>query len=369
MIKYNIDRDSITPVYIQLKEQLKAAINDGRLAPLSPMPLVTDIAKNAGVSIRTADKALLELIKDGLCIRKPKKGTFVQIKNAFVKKHVYGVIGLTDSISHPLVNLLYCGLMEIAARKGVLILPFLCSQDNTFQENPELLIRRCDRGNEFDLKGVFFLNPQFDLAFELAEKFPEKKFFILNHRFDGYREMLPNMASVVNDDFFGAYQLAQSVFFEYKPLKPIILTHRLSNHNLTYSERCRGFRLAAKENSKKIHQTVVPQYPSGKAQINSSYNVAKILLKSEPDIDCIFCTNDFTAIGALKAAKELGLSEKICITGYDCVQDIIQNEFSSVKVPYTEMGRISMEKILEEEPPAGALIKLTPEIIKAEQKQ
>lgn len=365
MIKYKIDRDSMTPVYLQLKEQLKAAIDDGRLQPLSPMPLVTTIAKEAGVSLRTADNALMELVKDGICFRRPKKGTFVQVKNVLTKQTACGVLGCPNSVSSPLDTLLHCGIMEASARKGILTLLFPSNHDSAEQEEAESLIRRCDRGNEFDLKGVLFLIPDFDLAFDLAKKFPNKKFFLLNHGFDKSQELLPNMASIVNDDFFGAYQLTEFVLAEYRPSKPVIISSTLSAHNHTYVERCRGFNLAAKEYSLKPRQLMIPRsINSMKNQIERAYSATKQLFESDPGVDCVLCVNDLFAHGACKAADELGLLDQICITGYDCIHHLGRYEISTVKVPYTEIGKAGLEKMLEPEKPMGVLIKLSPEIIK-----
>ena len=370
MIKYHIDRVSAKPVYIQLKDQLKEAIDDGRLPPLSPMPHVTTIAKEAGVSLRTADNALLELIKDGVCFRRPKKGTFVQVKHVLVKKTVCAVLGCPDTLAYPLESLLYCGIMEAAARKGIMPLLFPVSKDIPTTEDPEALIRRCDRGNEFELTGIFCLNPYFDQAFDLAKKFPEKKIFILCHQFDGYRELLPNMGVIVNDDFSGAYQLAQFIVSEHRPKKAVILTANLKDHNLTYSERCRGFRQALKENSLKPSHLVTPKFCGKKEQqTEGAYVTVRSLLETDPEVDCIFCTNDLFANGAYKAVEDAGKLDQICVTGYDGIHLIHVSEVSTVKVPYTEMGKTGMEKLLDPEPLNGCIIKLPPEIVKISPKK
>ena len=77
MIKFDISENSEKAVYIQLKDSIKKAIISGKYPPLSKLPPVSKIATDSGVSLRTADIALQELINEGVCFRRPKKGTFV----------------------------------------------------------------------------------------------------------------------------------------------------------------------------------------------------------------------------------------------------------------------------------------------------
>jgi DNA-binding LacI/PurR family transcriptional regulator len=364
MIKYHIDRNSVKPVYIQLKDQLKEAIDDGRLPPLSPMPHVTTIAKEAGVSLRTADNALLDLIKDGICFRRPKKGTFVQEKNALIKRTVCGVFGNFDAAVSPLTTLLYCGVLESATRNCIMTMHF----PNDLKE-AESMIRRCDRGNEFDMKGIFFLDHDYENAFELATLFPDKKIFLLNHQFDNYKKLLPNMAAIVNDDFSGAYQLAQYVFSQTTVKNAVVLSVNLKNHNDTYTERIRGFRLAASENPVKLKQVPMPHNPARSSKenhIETAYQIVKQMLKQDEHPECIFCLNDLFAHGAWKAVKEADLLDKICITGYDCIHSyLLPNKMPTVQVLYTEMGKAGIEKLLAKETPMQTVIKLPPEVIKS----
>ncbi len=65
------------PIYVQLGQQLKEHITRGKLTPGTPLPNIGTIANVAGVSIKTAERALNGLIHDGVCVRRPKKGTYV----------------------------------------------------------------------------------------------------------------------------------------------------------------------------------------------------------------------------------------------------------------------------------------------------
>ena len=71
MIDFQITEASENTKYDQVKDSIIAAIRDGRLAPLSKLPPISQIAADAGVSLRTADLALQALIGEGYCFRRP----------------------------------------------------------------------------------------------------------------------------------------------------------------------------------------------------------------------------------------------------------------------------------------------------------
>lgn len=366
MIHYTIERRSAKPVYIQLKDTLKEAIEDGRLKPLSQMPLVTQIAEDAGVSLRTADNALRELIKEGLCFRRPKKGTFVRGKNVIQKQKVCGILGNIDPVSYPLQTLLYCGIMEAAVRAGHLALVIPSPLDDDPDNSPEAVIQRYDRSSEFEMVGVFIVDVSlYDEAVRLAERFPEKRFFYLNYQGEEFRRMPANMAAVVNDDFTGAYQLAEYIFSEYKPASVLVLTMPLRKWDITYQERCRGYREASKEYSVEYSGVLEMKFCSSmNDQLNTAYQTVKNYFKKGNMTDFIFCVNDLFAYGAKRAVEELGLQERVQISGYDCIHNLPDYSVPSVKVCYTEMGKKGFEKMLKEDVKMQTITKLPPEIIR-----
>lgn len=72
-----IDKNKPEPVYQQIKEQLLKLIRQDNLPPGTLMPSVKLVAAASGVSLRTADQAMQALVDEGICFRRPKKGTFV----------------------------------------------------------------------------------------------------------------------------------------------------------------------------------------------------------------------------------------------------------------------------------------------------
>ena len=65
------------PLYIQIRESLKAQIGQGLLTPGQKLPSEDELAANFGVSRMTVRQGLTSLIDDGLLYRRHGLGTFV----------------------------------------------------------------------------------------------------------------------------------------------------------------------------------------------------------------------------------------------------------------------------------------------------
>jgi DNA-binding GntR family transcriptional regulator len=73
----SIDRSSPVPLYHQLAEQLRAAIDDGRLQPGDPFENEIALAERLDLSRPTVRRAIQELVGQGLLLRRRGLGTTV----------------------------------------------------------------------------------------------------------------------------------------------------------------------------------------------------------------------------------------------------------------------------------------------------
>ena len=72
-----LKQDAITPLYVQLMDELEASIRNGVYKPGDKIMTETEMAKEYGVSLITVRKAVGSLMEKGLVVRKQGKGTFV----------------------------------------------------------------------------------------------------------------------------------------------------------------------------------------------------------------------------------------------------------------------------------------------------
>ena len=72
-----LKQDAITPLYVQLMEELETSIRNGVYNPGDKIMTEAEMAKEYGVSLITVRKAVGSLMEKGLVVRKQGKGTFV----------------------------------------------------------------------------------------------------------------------------------------------------------------------------------------------------------------------------------------------------------------------------------------------------
>lgn len=78
-----VERRSPVPIYIQIQEDIKAAISAGKLLPGNAIPSELCLSKEYGISRATVQKALDRLVLDGTLYRIHGKGTFVGNPRSF----------------------------------------------------------------------------------------------------------------------------------------------------------------------------------------------------------------------------------------------------------------------------------------------
>ena len=76
-VAVTIDRSSPVPLYHQLAEQLRSAIDDGRLQPGDPFENEIALAERLDLSRPTVRRAIQELVGQGLLLRRRGLGTTV----------------------------------------------------------------------------------------------------------------------------------------------------------------------------------------------------------------------------------------------------------------------------------------------------
>lgn len=113
-------------------------------------------------------------------------------------------------------------------------------------------------------------------------------------------------------------------------------------------ERVAGIRLAMAEAGLSADELVLTQTPYG---IESGEIAFRATLAKAPDSTVVMCVNDVLAIGALRAAKEMGLRvpDDISITGFDDIElaMLADPALTTVHVPHREMGRRAASMLIQ----------------------
>ena len=75
--RFQIDRASATPVYVQLQEQIRLLVHRGLLVPGDAMPTVRALAVELGINANTVTRVYRELQQQGVLRLERGVGTFV----------------------------------------------------------------------------------------------------------------------------------------------------------------------------------------------------------------------------------------------------------------------------------------------------
>ena len=75
--RFQIDRASPLPVYVQLAEQIRLLIHRGALGPGDPLPTVRELAVFLGLNANTVTRVYRDLQQEGLLRLERGLGTFV----------------------------------------------------------------------------------------------------------------------------------------------------------------------------------------------------------------------------------------------------------------------------------------------------
>ncbi|MDN7888474.1 GntR family transcriptional regulator [Burkholderia cepacia] len=97
MTSPNVVPLSAAPLYVQIKDTLRARILDGTYAPHGRMPSEHELCAAFGVSRITVRQALGDLQKEGLLFKLHGKGTFVSKPKAF--QNVTSLQGFAEAMS------------------------------------------------------------------------------------------------------------------------------------------------------------------------------------------------------------------------------------------------------------------------------
>lgn len=112
--------------------------------------------------------------------------------------------------------------------------------------------------------------------------------------------------------------------------------------------RYKGYSTALKELSLPMnHKSIINAHLS----TDGGYKGAKELLQNNTNVTAIFCANDITAIGALKAIKEnnLRVPEDISIISIDDIDmaQYVSPMLTTVHIPIDELGKITAKTLID----------------------
>lgn len=343
---YQIDRESNTTIYSQVKDLLYDMIVDGTLRPGDRVPPELELAEKLGVSRDTIRRAMASLVEDRLIVRHPGKGSFVtkspQIKHTIMdrsecsKGSIPTVVFVSfiseDSMRFNPFHYRVLDALESVVLSGGLAVAFAVMDS---QSNLRL------GGDIDDIVAVVApeLYTKRDLDVLRALKAP----IILLSNSAQYEDVY----CVGSDNVFGGY-IATRHLIESGAKAIGVFTCGASELWRGFLDRYKGYKMALEhfeiEYLEELTVTTEDKY-------SMSYDAANELLQETKDIDAIFAVSDIMALGILHSARDHGISipHKLRLIGYDNQRFAwsCQPALTTVQEPAEELGRQAAQIALD----------------------
>ena len=303
------------------------------------MVTLKDIAKEAGVSINTVSCALrnssrvssqvklkIKKISDQMGYMPNAAARTLRIK----RSKVIGVI-VTD-ICNPVFAKMVKGIEAAIKQKNYSIL--IGNTDEQYAMEEEAVTTMISKG----VDGVIITPTQQDTASIELLKNVNIPVMLLGRRYKNY-----STNYVVSDDFRGGYIAGE--YLINKGHNNIIFFNG-PIHISSALEREQGL-IKALAGYKLAPQKIFHIMPN----IHEGYRLMKELLISPVDFTAVFCFDDYTAFGVIKAIKENGMRvpEDIAVIGYDNTEfaEMFDTGLTSVDFNEYRTGELAAEHIMD----------------------
>ncbi len=345
-MKLTVTEEHPLPIYKQIAVQIKTYILENDLKKGTKLPDITTIASLAGVSIKTAERALNELIRSGTCFRRPKKGTFVGETPKLTEKKpvcgIYHALGFASFENDLVQASIYRGILKKTHKKGM---------DTFFiTQKPEKSIAFYAGNEGIEIKGIIMFHwEELEEGIQLAEEFPHIKFIYLNYYLQGFEDTPSNIHGIFNDDYAGAYQMTEYLIRKGHKKIAVFSTKEVTEN---YRRRVRGYRECLDDQGVTVDPSILltMELKKGIDLRDIGRDLLEKLLQTGKKVTAIFCVNDVVATGVIEHLRELGLDEEIEVVGYDHIvpQLSVDYGFSTVAVDFERMGEKAVDILTNE---------------------
>jgi DNA-binding LacI/PurR family transcriptional regulator len=302
---------------------------------------IYDVAREAGVSIA----AVSQVINGKGKISGKRRAEIVQvmerlnykpslIATALTGKKTYTLGLLVPDISNPFFSEIARAVEKWGHHHGYSLV--ICSTDNDDERVEQYLSMLQQKRVDGIIIGTGIAEQEL-LAPLLGKSIPVAMIA---------RELPHNRVDTVIVDDYAGGRLAARHLLELGHTRLAVLSE---HHKVTSSlERIRGFRAEIQEAELELSDEWIKA--SGHDLIHDGKQNLAELMQGDERPTAVFCCNDLLAIGALQAAKDMGISVpgELSIVGFDntILTTVTDPQLTTIAQPTERMGRLVVELIL-----------------------
>lgn len=306
------DKNSPIPLYIQISNYLKSAIEKGLFKANEQIPSEMELAGRYQVNRLTARKAITTLVEEGLLYRVQGKGTFVAPRSQRV------TVGTAQPFISFVAPFLYdyyqmeiiSGLETVFKNSGYRLV--VCNSNHDRDEEEKLLLEQQETGSQ----GVVFF-PTDNCNVEALVNLKKINFpFVLVDRYlDGL-----DCDYVVSDNFGGAYNVVNHLI-EHGHRK-IAFIYSKDNACSAVIERLRGYQQALVDGNitEQFFFSDLPEL-GGVYRANLTKQYLKMLEEylSRTPVTAVFAQNDMIALEIVRVARimKINVPQQLAVVGFD----------------------------------------------------
>lgn len=303
-----------------------------------------DIAKELGISISTASRALKEhpdIAEDTIKTVKAFAEKHHYVPNIlavnFRKNRTYNIGLIVPELVHHFFSTVISGAIDTAKKHGYNI---LLSQSNDLLAD-EIVACRTMLASSVDGILISISNETME-AEHLKDFLDEGKPVV---QFDKITDQL-NSPKVIVDDFEGAYHAVKHLIDQgYKKIAHLRGRRGVKNSN----ERANGYQQALVDHNMLMSEEWIKDCIA--INEKEGYDFSKELLESDNPPDAFFCITDLVALGVLKYLKEKNISVplQVGVMGFSNwkLAEIVSPGLSSVDQHGYQMGEKATLKLIE----------------------
>lgn len=346
-MKLQLEGSTHTPLYIQLSDALRRAVESGTLKPGDRLPSIAQLREHYGLHKKTIEQAHQVLEKEGIVVREQGRGTFVSPSLVLPSRAMP---------PNPVIG--FCGVQVITSQSSPFWLRLLDgiwsglknSREAGDEASPanQAHLLLFDRFSPAVLEKVdgLLINGQGskqDAAFITGDK-PTVSLLV--------RNQLCDISSVVADDHGGGKLLTRHLL-KLGHRRIAFLYNRESR--IAAVQRLQGYRDAMHESGIAVQPGWVHSWPSETIEdfTSDGYHVMSQWLArgwQRQGCTALICQNDEVAVGAIKALQEhsLQVPRDVSVVGFDgIISRHVSPRLTTVELPLREMGRAAAGYLLE----------------------
>jgi DNA-binding LacI/PurR family transcriptional regulator len=295
--------------YKEIKNMLATEI--AKMKSNERLPSRPELCKKLDTARATLDKAINELLTEGLLYSKGRIGTYVANnaanEEAAIYKGNWGVI--VPDVRETVFSGMVRGVENVARSYGINTI--LCNSDYDFERQEEYIERLFHSG----VSGLVIVpvgSKDQGETYRLYSQLTEMKipFVFCNRNVEGVN----TPAVAASNDYYGSYIAVKHLLEKgYRHIAYIA-----NKKYRTSVDRCQGYISALMEQEVEVNWEIITIKDQGRAQ-PFGYEAMKKILASGQLVDSVFCFDDKIAQGVYQTISEAGLtvSDDIGVIGYD----------------------------------------------------